>query len=336
MAVSAVGLKTHIWNNNLKSVLFLLLYPVVITATYMSLLAVIFVSVAFNFRDSFKSANYFSIFKTVVLDYWYIPYGIVFVFLLIVLCCNYNKMDKDPNIQTVSRASNPDLYRLLESLCISRGLATPHFFIHNHASCNAYTSGLTKSTYQIVITAGLLEKLDSEELKAVLAHELTHLINGDTRLVFLMSSVTHMFRTLADLIWPDEGNRLDSIARFEHIGLVIGWFLIWCVLKLANIGVLFAQLFVSRKREYIADAGAIELTKNPHALISALEKVAQNTFGFDKNETIKSALLNYNSNSIISTHPSIEDRIAAVRFFSRAGSSFISPWSRKGINQAHL
>ncbi len=334
MAMSAVGLKTHIWNNNIRSLLFLLLYPVVITATYISLLAVIFMSLDYNLRGKVKSIDYLSIFKTTVVDYWYIPYGFVFIFLLIVISYNHNQVDRDPDMQAVSRISHPKLSSLLENLCISRGLAMPHFFIQNHDSCNAYTSGLSDNTYQIVVTSGLLEKLNEDELQAVLAHELTHLINGDTRLVFLMSSVTHMFRTLEGFFSPKKSDGFEAVSHFNNIGITICWFLLWCVLKLANIGVLFAQLFVSRKREYIADAGAVELTKNPQALISALEKVEQNTFGFENDHTIKSALINYRSDYGISTHPTIQDRIAAITFFSRIEDPFVSPWSRKSLREA--
>jgi heat shock protein HtpX len=329
MAVSSVGLKTHIWNNNLRAVLFLLLYPIVITATYMSLLAVVFVYFAHDSKGNAKPSNYLDIFQTTVIEYWYVPYVLILFFLLIVFIYNYDRMETHLAMHPVSRVDNAELYSILENLCISRGMRVPHFFIKTHDSCNAYTSGLTKDTYQVFITSGLLKTLSTEEVKLVLAHELTHLINGDTRLVFLMGSVTHIFKTLADLMWPDKGDSSWSIGNSNNFGIVVLWFVLWCVLKLANIGVLFAQLFVSRKKEFIADAGAVELTKNPHALISALEKIEGNTFGFETQEAIQPALINYQKNNLFSTHPSIEDRIAAIRLFSRIEPSFSSPWSAK-------
>jgi heat shock protein HtpX len=331
MAANSVGLKTHIWNNNIRSLLFLLLYPIVITATYMSLLAVIFMSLAYSFRDSVKSIDFLSIFLAIVLEYWYIPYGLVFTFLLLVFVYNYDRVNKSFDMNLVTRINNSNLYSLLENLCISRGLSMPHFFIKTHDSCNAYTSGLTTDSYQIVVTSGLLEKLNQEEIKAVLGHELTHLINGDTRLVFLMGTVTHMFQTLAGLFSPKKADGFEVLSHFNNIGITICWFLLWCVLKLANIGVLFAQLFISRKREYIADAGAIELTKNPHALISALTKIDQNTTEFRNSEVVKLSLINYNKVGLISTHPSIQDRIVAISFFSRIEEPLLSPWGRNSL-----
>jgi heat shock protein HtpX len=332
MAASTVGLKTHIWNNNIRAALFLLFYPIVITATYMSLIGAVFFYLAYDSKDISKPTRYLHIFETTVINYWYVPYVLILFFLLIVFVLNHDRMEKHLDMHPVSRVKNPELYSLLENLCISRGLSTPHFFIKTHDSCNAYTAGLTKNTYQIVVTSGLLEKLNAEEIKAVLAHELTHLINGDTRLIFLTGTVTHIFRTLAELIWPTKDDSSWSIGNINNFGIVVLWFVVWCVLKLANIGVLFTQLFISRKREYIADAGAIELTKNPHALISALEKIEGSTFGFDTNENIKSALINYHESGLFSTHPSIEERVAAISTFSRIEASFSSPWGQKNVS----
>jgi len=341
MAVSAVGLKTQIWNNNIKSLLFLLLYPVVITTAYISALAVIFLYLAFDSHNN-RNTDYFGIFHKIALDYWYIPYALILIFLLIVFIYNRNRMDMPADMQPVTRQNNPRLYDFLENLCISRGLSMPYFFIQDHPSCNAYTTGLTPTTYRIVVTSGLLEKLNADEVECVLAHELTHLINGDTRLVFLTGTVTHILGTLSDILWPRNRNSSgysdsDASSYSGSSNSAEGFFL-WLalvgILKLANIGALFAQLFISRKREYIADAGAVELTKNPQALIYALQKVEKNTFGFYNDDAIKPTLFNYKNPGEISTHPSIKDRIAAIAYYNRVESDNLPPWKRKAIQQA--
>lgn len=322
MALHAVGLKTQIWNNNIKSFLFLLCYPFIITFTYVAILGIVLFYVAMDFHAHTSTAELTKLFQSLVLDYWYVPYVLTILFLAGMFWYNHNRLDIGKGMHIVTREGKPELYGMLENLCISRGLPVPYFFIQQHPSCNAYTTGLSPSSYRIVVTSGLLEKLSPDEVECVLAHELTHIINGDTRLVFLTSTVTNMFRTLADMVWPAspykkiyyKNGMPDQISidnrrlrwRKNLLRLCIGG-----ILKLADLGSLFTQLLISRKREFIADAGAVELTKHPRALMAALKKVGENSSGF-ADKAIKPTLFDNHENRWFSTHPSIADRVAAI------------------------
>ena len=170
MAVQAVGLKTHIWNNNIKSMLFLLIYPILITATYLFLLGTFFFIIylllsgdeAVNDGSAFV---FWKVYKYLALKYWYIPYIIISIFLLIVFYKHKDQLNVHPGYIAITRKKHRDLYETLENLCISRGLSMPFFFILKDRSCNAYSSGLSKHTYKIVLTYGLLQKLNKKEVE---------------------------------------------------------------------------------------------------------------------------------------------------------------------------
>lgn len=336
MAISAVGLKTHIWNNNLKSLLFVLCYPILITTTYLSLLTIAFLYITSELKGrSAATIELSSVFREIAFGYWYAPYVIVLGFLAVVYLYNRQRFDIARDMKAVTRTASPTLYETLENLCISRGLAMPYFFIQDHSSCNAYTTGLTPDTYTVVVTSGLVKELTDVEMEAVLAHELTHLINGDTRFVFLTGMVTHMFRVLSEMAWPNRSgpNEMTAFLNRGVSGGGVMFLLTGIVLKLSNIGALFAQMFISRKREYMADAGAVELTKNPQALISALKKVAGNTWGFYNQHAIKASLFNYSNFGEITSHPPIFARVAAIKQYAMREEKTL-PWSRKGIHNA--
>ncbi len=341
MAISAVGLKTQIWNNNIKSMVFLLLYPLVITAAYSLVFFALGAVVALLNPLPTGTVRLLRYIEYFMLYYWLIPYALILLFLACTYAYHRNRLDIAPGMRPITRRNHAVLYRLLENLCISRGLQVPYFFVQDHASSNAYTTGLTPTTYRIVVTSGLLETLSAEETECVLAHELTHMINGDTRLMFLTGSVTGLFRTLGNIVWPESTQETLALMNTE-VGAGNGRYearvgaarlCLGAVLRLANIGSLFAALFVSRKREYIADAGAVELTKNPEGLISALRKIEANSFGFYNAYEIKGSLFHYSNLDEITTHPAIADRIAAITYYNHLDSGQLPPWKKQALRR---
>lgn len=319
MATAVIGLKTHIWNNNLKSFLFLLFYPIVITPLY---IVVVIVGLStLTTKHWQKSHDLTSILYQIIFDYWYVPYAVVLVFLYFVYRNNLSRLDIDEGKKLVKRETHPELYALLENLCISRGLNMPYFFIKKNNVPNAYTSGLSEQTFHIVVTTGLLEKLDKDEIEAVIAHELTHIINRDTRLIFLTGTVTHILSQISLFLKPEKEQDYDDSGFLSRPRYGKGYaqlLLLSYIFKLGNLGSLFAQLFLSRKREYMADAGAVELTKNPEAMISALKKIDKAFTPFDKDPVRKPAYIHYSDKSIwFASHPPIDERIKAIEFFSR-------------------
>ena len=182
----------------------------------------------------------------------------------------------------VTREEQPKLYQLLENLCISRGLPMPRLYVIDSPVLNAFATGLNDKQYSITVTRGLMEALDDAELEAVLAHELTHIRNGDVRLMviavviagiisfvgeFVFRGLTRMSFSLPRRRGSEEGRRGGSGGA--ALAIVIALALIAVAWLLSQV----IRFALSRSREYLADAGAVELTKNPDAMIAALLKI---------------------------------------------------------------
>jgi heat shock protein HtpX len=322
MATSVIGLKTHIWNNNLKSLLFLLLYPLIVSFIYAGVAYVLMIF----FFDS-TSSEWKSTFKYIIASYWFIPHILLIIYLFIVYKFHMNRLDIPEGKYLVTREKYPEVYSILEELCISRGLNMPYLFILKHPSLNAYTAGISKHTYYIVVTSGLLERLSKDEFETVLAHELTHIVNGDTRLLFLTGTITNVTREIAKFFTPEMVDEADTDeiyfweksqhSGWKHGGLTPFFIALMVVFKLGNLGALFTQMLISRKREYMADAGAIELTKNPEHLISALRKISKK-FRINDNPIRRPLYTHYESQfDYFRTHPTIEERVKAIEFTNR-------------------
>src|SRR5215203_658160 len=226
----------------------------------------------------------------------------------------------------VARENEPRLYNLLENLCISRGVPMPRLKIMDTDRLNAFATGLNEKQYAITVTRGLLAALDDAELEAVLGHELTHIRNEDVRLMVTAVIIAGVISFFGELVfrWFDvfprwSGRSSTSESRSESKGKGGGAFLA-VLIALALIAVAWALSLVirfalSRSREYLADAGSVELTKNPDAMISALLKIS----GRGELEGVPSGLMEMcvdNPRSgfadLFATHPAIEDRIDAL------------------------
>lgn len=230
-------------------------------------------------------------------------------------------IDKVTGAQALARSDDPRLYELLENLCISRGMTMPHLKILETEALNAYASGLTQDQYTVTVTRGLLDHLDDAELEAVLAHELTHIRNEDVRLMVVAVIVTGIISFIGEMIF--RGGREMRISsgssdseRKKGGGGALPAILI--ALVIIAVAWLLSQLIrysLSRSREFMADAGAVELTKNPDAMISALLKIQ----GHGELAGVPSGIMEMcvdNPNSgfidLFASHPSIEDRIDAL------------------------
>ena len=203
----------------------------------------------------------------------------------------------------------------------------PRLYVVDDAQPNAFATGRNPENAVICVTTGLLEKLDYYELEGVIAHEMSHIKNYDIRLSCVVSVMVGFIVMLADLFsrtlfWGGlRDNDNDGDSKANGILMIIG--LIFLILS-PIFGSLM-QLALSRKREFLADATAVEFTRNPDGLISALEKLENDP---NQLETANSATANMyivnpfkkdtkegrkRTTSIWSTHPSTEDRIAALR-----------------------
>ncbi len=180
----------------------------------------------------------------------------------------------------VTRQEEPRLWNLLENLCISRGITMPKLKVMESDALNAFASGLNEKQYSVTVTRGLLQALDDAELESVLGHELTHIRNGDVRMLVIAVVIAGVISFFGELVFRmffysgfgwgrrgGDGERKGSGGALPAI--LIGIALV-AIAWLLSVVIRFA---LSRRREYLADAGSVELTKNPDAMISALRKI---------------------------------------------------------------
>jgi heat shock protein HtpX len=226
--------------------------------------------------------------------------------------------------QAVSAGSNPYLERMVENLCIADGLPKPRLFIIPDASINAFATGRDPQHASLAVTAGALEKLENEELEGVLAHELSHVKNFDTRLMAVVMVLVSTIVLLSDGFWRFSlfgghrrgGNRDSGGGILMLIGLVL--------LILSPIIAQLVQLAVSRKRELLADASGALLTRYPEGLARALEKIHADGSRLRKASNATAHLYFTNPfggaarglSKMFMTHPPIEERVRALRTMS--------------------
>ena len=230
------------------------------------------------------------------------------------------------NARPATKEEDLKLVNILDSLMVASGLSSkPRLYVVEDAQPNAFATGRNPENAVICVTTGLLEKLDYYELEGVLAHEMSHIKNYDILLSAVVSVFVGLIVMLSDmfsriLFWGGTKDR-DSDSKANGILMLLG--LIFLILS-PIFGTLM-QLALSRKREFLADSTAVEFTRNPDGLISALQKLES-----DPNElqSANSATANMyiispfkkngekgkkKSSSLWSTHPSTEDRIEALR-----------------------
>ena len=220
-----------------------------------------------------------------------------------------------------TKEENQKLVNILDSLVVSSGLpATPKLYIVEDAQPNAFATGRNPEHAVICVTTGLLDKLEYYELEGVLAHEMSHIKNYDILLSAVVSVMVGFVVILSDwftriTFWGGPRRRDD-----DDNGNPILMFIGLIFLILAPIFGQLMQLAISRKREFLADATAVEFTRNPNGLISALLKISgdPNELKVANNATENMYIVNpfrgkKSSSSLWSTHPSIEDRVEALR-----------------------
>ena len=228
----------------------------------------------------------------------------------------------------VSRQDEPRLYNLLENLCISRGIPTPKLKIIDDDALNAFATGLNEKQYSITVTSGLINRLNDAEIESVLGHELTHIRNGDVRMLVIAVVIAGALSFFAELVFRmmfQSGvgwRRSSSSDRSESKGgggIVIAIVIAVVLIAVAWLLSIVIRFALSRKREFLADAGSVELTKNPDAMISALRKIEGRGELPGANSAVMEMCLDnprQEFSNIFDTHPSIEARVRAIVEFA--------------------
>ena len=308
--MAAYGLYTHIASNKTRSMLllaglFCLIYVMVfagaLIAEVMSDSRLTFGTyIALGLRDLVHA----------------LPYATIGTAVWIVIAYFFHQkiIDMVTGGHDVTRQEQPRLYNLLENLCISRGIPMPKLKIMDSDALNAFATGLNKQQYAITVTTGLLAALDDHEIEAVLGHELTHIRNGDVQLMVVAVIINSSWNLggISRSRSSSDGERRGGGGG----GAAMGVFLIAVLL----IGVAWTlsqmvRLALSRSREFLADAGSVELTKNPDAMISALRKIeGRGELPGATSAVMEMCLDNPREGfaDLFATHPSVEARVDAL------------------------
>lgn len=228
--------------------------------------------------------------------------------------------------QEISKADAPQLFNVVEELAIAGGLPMPRIFIIDTDAPNAFATGSSPQTAAVAITTGLLAKLDRDELQGVMAHELSHVRNFDIRFSMLMATLAGGIVLLSEVVLRAgliSGGRRRSSRDGGNAQVVM--LLIGILLSiLAPIITSLIELAMSRQREYLADASAVELTRNPRGLASALHKLSGDQTPMEYSKAAESMFivnpkvgLRGGSDDLFSTHPPIEERIRRLLAMQR-------------------
>src|SRR5262245_58207111 len=230
------------------------------------------------------------------------------------------------NAKTIDKADAPQLYNVVEEMAIAAGVPMPRVMVLETDALNAFATGSKPGNGTIAVTRGLLNSLNRDELQGVVAHEMAHLANLDTRYMVVVGVTVGLIALICDMVlrtmaWG-RGNRSSSSSSDKKGGgAVILIILLIVVAILAPIAAKFVQMAVSRQREYLADATSVQFTRNPTGLISALGKLAEKAEPFPGVSRATQHLFIVNpvqsltdkSSAMLATHPDIDDRIACMR-----------------------
>jgi len=316
--MAAYGLYTHIQSNKRRSIalligLFVLVYLLVYAGALVGEALTNDAPLDELMRAALRDALYAAPWATLGTALW----------ILIAYKFHQAMIDAVTGGREVTRQEEPRLYNLLENLCISRGITMPKLKVIEDDSLNAFATGMNAKQYSITVTSGLINSLDDAEIESVLGHELTHIRNGDVRMLVIAVIIAGVIAFFAELVFrlmfqggvSWRSSRSDGDRKGAGVAILIALVLI-AIAWVLSIVIRFA---LSRQREYLADSGSVELTKNPDAMISALRKIE----GRGELPGATSAVMEMcidnprgGFSNIFDTHPPVDARVAALVKFA--------------------
>ena len=316
--MASYGLYTHIQANKRRSIalligLFFLVYLLVYAGALVGEALTIDAPPDVLMRRALLDALYAAPWATLGTALW----------ILIAYKFHQAMIDAVTGGRELTRNEAPRVYNLLENLCISRGITMPKLKVIEDDNLNAFATGMNEKQYAITVTSGLVNALDDAEIESVLGHELTHIRNGDVRLLVVAVIIAGVISFVAELVfrllvqggfrWG--GGRSSGDRKGAGVAVLVAFALI-AIAWILSIVIRFA---LSRRREYLADAGSVELTKNPDAMISALRKIE----GRGELPGATSAVMEMcidnpreGFSNIFDTHPPVDARVAALVKFA--------------------
>ncbi|HEU5017819.1 MAG TPA: M48 family metalloprotease [Pseudolabrys sp.] len=317
--MAAYGLYTHIRSNKRRSIalligLFILVYVLVFAGALLAEALTVNAPLDYLLRAATYDLIKASPLATIGTLVW----------IFIAYRFHQSMIDAVTGARPVTRQEEPRLYNLLENLCISRGITTPTLRIADDNALNAFATGLNQKQYSITVTRGLMTALNDAEMEAVLGHELTHIRNGDVRMMVIAVVIAGVISFFGELIFrlffqasfyggfggrrrrqEGEGRGGAGIAIVIAIALIVVAWVLSIVIRFA----------LSRQREFLADAGSVELTKNPDAMITALRKIENRGELHAATSAVMELCVDNpreGFGDIFATHPSVDARVEAL------------------------
>jgi heat shock protein HtpX len=335
--MAAYGLYTHIASNKFRSMvllagLFVLIYVLVYAGALIAEVVI----------NSDASVDYYlmAALRDLLTAFPYAT-GAAALWIVIAYFFHQNMIDAVTGGEDVTRQQQPRLYNLLENLCISRGIPMPKLKVMESPALNAFATGLNRRQYAVTVTTGLLKTLNDREIEAVLGHELTHIRNGDVQLMVVAVIIAGVvgffgelfFRTFTNLSWSSGGggwssssssrssssSSSDSDSKGSGGGAIIVVIVAIALIMLAWLLSQVVKLALSRSRELLADAGSVELTKNPDAMISALRKIENRGELPGATSAVMELCVDNPREGfadLFATHPSVQSRVDALVKFA--------------------
>jgi heat shock protein HtpX len=336
--MAAYGLYTHIASNKFRSMLLLAgLFVLIYVLVYAGALVA---EVFFN-NDAVSVGDYMMAAARDLVTAFPYATGAAALWIVIAYFFHQSMIDAVTGGEDVTRQQQPRLYNLLENLCISRGIPMPKLKVMQSDALNAFATGLNQRQYAVTVTSGLLKALNDQEIEAVLGHELSHIRNGDVQMMVIAVIIAGVvgffgelfFRSFTNFGYYGGGSWSSSSSSSSDSSSSSGsdrkssgggaaMVVIIIAVALIALAWLLSQLVrlaLSRSRELLADAGSVELTKNPDAMISALRKIENRGELPGATSAIMELCVDNPREGfadLFATHPSVDSRVQALVKFA--------------------
>jgi len=305
-----IGLDKQIRKNNFNSFLLLIAFPAL-------LLGMFYLFFYFTTNEHHEDPN--------LLFLQVMPFVLaaVGIWFLVAWTGNGAMIRMATKSKPLDRIENKRVYNLVENLCISQGMKTPNIYVIDDDSLNAFASGIDQRSYAVSLSKGIIEKLEDDELEGVIAHELTHIKNRDTRVLIISIIFVGIFAFLAELAFRS----LRFVGRGKKDSKGGGAIILIAIVvtAIAYFISILLRFGISRKREYMADAGSADMTKKPYALANALRKISADPLieAVERRDVAQlfidnpqvSARKSGSWDNMFATHPPMEKRIELLEQF---------------------
>lgn len=340
-----VGMMTQVRRNNQLSILLLLMFPTILLGMVWVFFAIMnyFENGYYDYNDEGNFVSDFNIAQVNASFMDAMPWviGIVGIWFAIAYFSNTSMIRHAVGARPLTRKENPRVYNIVENLCMTCNMDMPKINVVDDPQLNAFASGIDKNSYTVTLTTGIMELLDDDELAGVIGHELTHIRNRDTRLLItsiifvgiVSTLISFLIQMMYNMMWFGGGSRTVSTSSDDEednksggVAVMLVMFVALICAGIAHLFTLLTRFAISRRREYMADAGGAELCGNPLALASALRKISgdpglQNTGREDiaqlfiiHPDKLKQGAVGL-GDSLFATHPDTRKRIEILEQF---------------------